>query len=147
MKQQIQDIIVGDNFSLYIARESLKKRKSIDLNSDQKWTQNHIRKLRTRVPVDRAADRLLTAVDRRSTAGQIRREPTLCWTLTSQSVNRAVDRLDLLLLLPLGSRMSGRSQLPCASFVHGRSIGPLSSAAFCLLPYSVELRSLRYFLQ
>ena len=44
---QLHDTIVGDNIPLYIARESLKKKKSIDLNSDQKQIQNYIRKLQT----------------------------------------------------------------------------------------------------
>ena len=53
---QLQNAIVGDSTPLYIARESLKKRKLTDLNSDKKWTQNDIRKPIPRVLVDRAVD-------------------------------------------------------------------------------------------
>ena len=51
---------------------------------------------------------------------------------TRVSIDRAVDHCLMLSLLPLGGRLSGRSQLPCARSVHGRSTirstCPLSSA-------------------
>ena len=40
---QLYDTIHRDNPPLYIARESLKKRKPTGLNLDQKWIHNHIR--------------------------------------------------------------------------------------------------------
>ena len=137
-----------DNTPLYIAREFLKKRRLMDMNSDQKWTKNYISKPRTRVSIDRAVDWLLTAVDRAVDRWKNTQRANSLLD-SGISVGRLSGR-PTPSASPASSRRSTnghRPQLICALFVHSWLIGLLSSAVSGLLSYYVELRFLYYLLQ
>ena len=144
---QLHNIIYGDNATLYIVRDSVKKKKPTSLNSDQKWTQNHIRKL-PEICGEHAfwstgwsTCSLLT-----STAQLTARLPR--FLLKLWHYNRSI-RLSTTVFCCRCFLWAVDRTVDCnflCTFVHGRSTDPLSLAENWASTSTVELRSLCYFL-